>query len=194
MVDKTVEIDGELFPVYATVEDADAYMKGVFSNETWFDLTTDDEMKARLLITATRIFDRQCWLGESAALSGQQLAWPRTGITDVAEDQVPVNIQYGCIELANLILTGSDVESNVQPGVQTIQSLRAGSVGMTFFRDAENPYTKAARFPTVVQELVGRYLANAGTVVTGVATGTSDSSNPDTLSVTNQKYGFNTGL
>lgn len=194
MVDKTVLIDSQPYPVYADVDDANLYMKGKFNNSDWFSALNDDETKARALITATRIMDKQCWQGESSALSGQQLKWPRTGITDVDDATVPNDIVNGCIELANLIITGSDVEGNSQPGVQTIQSMRAGSAALTFFRDAEGLVSKYSRFPIEVQELVGRYLCGNSLAVLPEVTGGTDSSDPSTLSVTNDRYGFTEGV
>lgn len=188
-INKTIEIDGVEFPVYATVMEANAYMTGTYNNSDWFSVTTDSETKARLLITATRILDRQLWRGEPTGLSGQQLVWPRTGIEGVAEDDIPVEMEYACIELANLLLGGSDVETNRRPGVQTIQSLKAGSVALTYFRDAEGAFTQSARFPTTVQELIGKYLmGGAGSIGGAKGTGT------DGESVTNQKFGYNEGL
>lgn len=190
MVNKSVTIDELEFPVYATVDDANAYMTGNFNNGTWFDATTDAETKARLLVTATRILERQKWKGTASGLSGQLLAWPRTGtgVAGVTDDEVPEDIEFACVELANLILDGNDVETNVQPGVQTIQSFKAGSVAISYFRDAESPFTKNARFPTVVQELVGKYLDGGDIAVMGTATGT------DGESVTGEDFGFSSGL
>lgn len=189
MVDKTVEIDGLAFPVYATLDEANAYMTGKYGVSMWFDSTTDPETKKRLLVTATRILDRQKWQGTPTGLSGQQLAWPRTGLECVAEDEIPEKLVYACVELANLILEGSDVESNVRPGVQTLQMIKAGSVQLQYFRDAESTFTKGARFPTVVQELIGKWLGGGGAAVAP-----SLSYGTDGESVTNEDYGFNQGI
>lgn len=194
MVNKTVEIDNVPFYVYATVDEADAYMRGSFNNQTWFSSLTDPETKARALITATRILDKQCWLGSPAGLSGQVLAWPRTGVSGVSENDVPDQIVYGCIELANLILDGSDVADTMRPGAQTIQSLKAGSVAITYFRDAEGLYTQNARFPIVVQELVGKLMCGSVGIGGAYVTGGHDPCDESTESVTKQKYGFSEGL
>lgn len=190
MVNKTVCLDAIDFPVYADLDDAQKYMTGNYNNSSWFDPITDNDTRKRLLITATRILDRQRWRGSPSGLSGQTLAWPRTGtgVPGVTDTEVPKEIEYACIELANLILNGSDVEENPQPGVQTINSFKAGSVAITYFRDAENVFLKRARFPTVVQELIGKFLEGTGVHVTGVATGT------DGESVTREDFGFNEGL
>lgn len=181
----TVEIDGEEFETYASLEDANKYMKGVFNNSTWFDPLSDPETKARALVTATRLLDKQCWKGEKLD-SSQPLQWPREvdGVSGT-----PDAIVQGCIELANLIINGSDVVTNVQPGVQTIQSLKAGSVAMSFFRDAESLFTKNARFPVEVQELIGPYLCGSTTAISG-----SMASGTDGYSVTNEPFGFSEGL
>jgi hypothetical protein len=88
---------------YATIASADTYLgDSVRAGLNWS--AVDNDTKARSLITATRLLDKQCFIG-SKTNTAQTLEWPRTGVTDadgnsVATDTVPDGIINGCIELA----------------------------------------------------------------------------------------------
>lgn len=184
---EVVTIGGASYPSYASLEDANDYLAANFLATAWQDLT-DDDVKGRLLVTATRLLDRQCWQGEPTGLSGQLLAWPRKNIEDVDETVVPTGIVNGTIELALAILNGSDAVNSNVPGAQKIRDLRAGSVSLSYFRGAEGDLIEKARLPLPVQELVGKWLCGsksiAGLVISGV----------DGVSVTDQDLGFNEGI
>ena len=190
----TLAIDSLVFDVYADVAEADGYMIAAFGNAVW--LAASELEKAQALVSATRVFNKQCWLGTANPFSGSTLVWPRTGtgITGVDDSVIPSDIAYGAIELANAILNGSDVQSNPVPGAQGLQIIKAGSVMLQYFRDANSLAERLSRFPIIVQEYVGRYLCGQSDAVTGVATGTTDESCPRTLSVTNDEYGYGTGI
>jgi len=53
------------------------------------------------------------------------------------------------------MLAGSDVQENVTPGANLTQSLKAGSVAISYFRGE----WIGTRLPTVLQELLGFWLA-----------------------------------
>jgi hypothetical protein len=181
----TITIDGTEFEVYADIDDADTYMKGAFHGQTWLEL--DEALKAQALVTATRILDRQEWRGEKADPE-QYLQWPRSGVSiggePLSDDTFPVGIRYGTIELALILTQGTDVQ-NEQNTAQKIQSLRAGSVALSFFREAEG---EPLRFPLIVHELISKYLLSGAVVLTGIATGV------DGKTTTGEDFGFSRGF
>lgn len=63
---KTVSINEKEYPVYATVDEADAYFAGFF-NSKWDSISGDD--KAKLLVSATRSIDRMQFAGKKLILS-----------------------------------------------------------------------------------------------------------------------------
>ena len=183
-----IDIDGTEYEAYSDVETADLYMAASLSTENW-DAASDDT-KGKALVTASRLLDRQLWRGTKTGTGSpaQVLAWPRTGtgVTGVEDDVIPEGIINGSIELARYLLDGVDVQ-NEQNISQKISSMRAGSVALTFFRGAEGV---AYRFPLIVQELVGPYLAGSGTslAVGAIASGV------DGESLTNKDYGYGGSL
>lgn len=183
-----VVINSQPYDTYATVEYADLYHQANFLATNWFN--KDQDEKGQLLVTATRLLDRQCWLGEPTGLSGQTLAWPRTGtgIEGVEDEVVPQDIVDGSVELALAIADGSDVVSSNVPGAQKLQNIRAGSVSLTWFRGAEGPLAQFGRFPLVVQELVRRYMCSSQRISGLVTSGT------DGVSVTDNDLGYNEGV
>lgn len=186
-----VTINSQPYWVYADVETADLYLQANYLAGVWFDLT-DQDQKAQLLVTATRLLDRQCWLGEKTEPSPSPthtLAWPRTGtgIEGVEDDVVPDDIINGSIELALAILQDDSVVNSQTPGAQKLRSISAGSVNLQWFRGAEGT-ARFQRFPQVVQELVGRYLCGSQTVAGLFVSGTGG------ISVTEDDLGYNEGV
>lgn len=181
----TVTIDSVAFAAYADEDDADEYLLASFHASNWTSAT--ELQKQMALVTATRLLDRQDWLGDKTS-SSQTLEWPRTntGVTGVTNTVIPEDIVNACIELALSLVDGSEVQSE-QNIAQKIQSLRAGSVGITYFRGAEG---SPLRFPLIVHELVGKYLAGATRSLTGLASGV-DSGDGD---ATNLDFGVNSPL
>jgi len=182
-----VLIDSITYNAYASVDTADDYINAAFGDnaDSWRALS-DDDTKARLLVTATRTLDRQKWKGTKTD-ADQALDWPRkeTGITGVTNNTVPQDIVDASIEMAVALLGGSDLQ-NVQTTEQKVQSLKAGSVSLTYFRGADGV---SHRFPQIIHELVAPYLAGASaSLSSSSATGTGGKS------VTNDDFGFTEGL
>lgn len=165
----TVSIDAGDFPVYADIDTADVYLGAALHAGSWDSLGNDDETKGRALVTATRLIDRQPWVGEKTGVSpAQALAWPRsnTGITGVDADVVPDNIVTACMELALALVDGSEVQ-NQQTTAERIRSMSAGSVSISNFRGIDNP----TRFPQIVQELLSPFLGGSSPFFVSKATG-----------------------
>lgn len=188
MTTETVTItSGNVYDVYASLAQADLYLTANYLATTWFDLT--DDQKGQLLVTSTRLLDRQCWLGEKTE-EDQPLQWPRTntGVDGVEDNIVPDGIINGSIELAFAIFTDDSVVNSQVPGAQKLRSLGAGSVNLQWFRGAEGDQARYGRFPLPVQELVGRYLCGSRTVSGLVVSGTGG------ISVTEDDLGYNEGV
>jgi len=161
-----VSIGSAPYDVYADVEDADGYIDASMSSaaDTWRDSTlTDATTKARALVSATRWLDSVNWTGEKADAS-QELAWPRTGITGVASDELPPQLVSACAELAMALADNSDARAELSdPGTK---SLKAGSVAIDYFRPEGNTQVQTP-FPAVVMALISQWLG--GSVVIGGA-------------------------
>lgn len=175
---------GNVFDTYATVSQADDYLLGSVTADSWRALATDED-KARYLVSATRSLDRQRWLGEKTE-STQPLAWPRTGtgVDGVEDDVVPQDIINASIELAASLVDDSAPLTS-QNNEQTTQSLKAGSAAITFFRGAGG---EPSRYPFNIMELIRDYLAATTSVAGVVASGTSCES------VTEEDFGYSEPL
>lgn len=184
---ETVTINSQQYDSYASISQAAAYLMSIFGYDAWFLLTPDQQGQA--LVTATRLMDRQCWLGRRSTDS-QPLEWPRTGtgVDGVTDFTVPGDIVNGTIELAFAIITGSTVLSSATPGAQTLQQIKAGSVSLTYFRGAEGVLA-INRFPLAVQEYVKKYGCGAGGLVGG-----AKSFGTDGCSITNDDLGYSNPL
>ena len=180
---EVVTVNSEQYDTYASLEQADLYLQANFFATAWFALTEDQ--KGQLLITSTRLFDRQCWIGEKTD-EAQPLEWPRTGIEDVDETEVPDGIVNGSIEMAFYLLDGSDAVTSNNPGAQKLKSIAAGSVNMQWFNGKSS--AELDRFPLPVQELIGEWLCSGQQVSSVTASGTGG------VSVTEDDLGFNEGV
>lgn len=183
----TVTIDTVDYDVYITVEEADEYLAGQISATAWRALTGQDD-KARAIISATRLIDRQLWQGEKTD-PDQVHAFPRTGLTypdsgdAVDSASVPQEVLDATAELASALIDGSAVQDSLTPLGSNVQSLKAGSVSISYFR-AE----LLDRFPVIIQELLGFWLAGA------VGLALSISHDTDRESAFEDEYGVNEGI
>lgn len=171
------------YPVYADIVEADDFMRADPNYATWDAL--GDETQGRYLVAATRLIDRQRFPGDKTS-SSQELEWPRTdtGIDGVVSTEVPAKIIQACTLLAYTMSQGSEVDTEQNQG-QKIQSLKAGSVGITYFRGAEGIPT---RFPTNIQELLRDYLEGASDSISAATTGA------DGETITGTDYSYTEGL
>lgn len=177
----TVELDS-VFTVYADVEEADAYLDGSSHADNWRAIT-DDDTKARYLVTATRLLDRQLWAGDKTS-EVQPLAWPRknTGVTGVTDDTIPTDIISASIEMASALADGVDLQSQ-QNFLERVQSMSAGSVSITHFRGQD----VSTRFPQIIHELLRKYMSG------GTASYVPKSTGTDTETIFPIDLGYSTG-
>lgn len=188
----SIDINGQAYESYATLEEADTYFAAAIHAANWSAASTATKQQA--LITATRMFDRTCWLGDPTDTGSQALAWPRTGISDVDSLTIPENVINGFYELALSLVDGSTVQTNSTPGAQDKQIIKAGSVMIQYFRGAESLNAQQDRFPLPVMEYIGSYLCGADFQLVGVATGSSSGTDNNDTSVTGDNYGYNEGI
>ncbi len=134
-----VTIGGTDYPSYADQVTADDYLAASLTVSGW--TAADAATKAKALVTATRLIDRQVW---------------SDGYATFDQRKVVQAFVDACCELAGGFVDGSTDAIDNASTEQTTKSLKAGSVAIDYFRI--DPMT-ATRFPTVVQELLGSYLA-----------------------------------
>lgn len=148
---QVVMVDSQPYDSYVTVAAADDYLAASIHGASWSSAST--LTKGQALVTATRILDRQRWAG---AYDTQ------------AEREAVSAIQDACIEMALALVDGSDLQTEALTG-QKLQSIKAGSVSLSYFRGADG---RPRRFPLIVHELLKGYLAgsnlNIGMTATGV--------------------------
>lgn len=153
----SVTIGGDTFEVYGSAAGLATYANG---STLWYatHAAASADARARALVEATRLLDRQRWQGAKVS-DGQALAWPRSGVTvdgaAVSEASVPDAIVWAAYELALAILAKPTVIAGTSTG-SNVQSVGAGPTAVTFFAP-----TPGARFPDRVQELIGGYLYGA---------------------------------
>lgn len=144
-----------------------------------FRIAAPDDQK-RALITATRFIDSQFWQGLATRLAGgtpTTLQFPRTGLTDVTgapldATNVPAQVVTAAFELAALISADPDIVAAVDSG-SNVKALGAGPARIEFFRTTSLEDGNATTLPTVIDRLIGRWLAAAspGASFAGIATG-----------------------
>lgn len=165
----TVSIGDREYEVYADIATADQYLAAESSAAaTAWRALTDDTEKARFLVTATRMINRQRWPGTKSD-EYQELAFPRDGMnSDCATDGViPQDVIDASALLAAHLANGEQLTTTNQD--QPIKRQAAGSVSIEYFR----PFDEAARFPLDVQELLSCLVAgavdagSAGSIATG---------------------------
>lgn len=142
-------------------------------------LEADDQK--RRLIDATRYIDALSWMGAPTGLAGgtpTTLAFPRTGLVDAQgapldATNVPTLVVAAAFKMAGLIAADPSVTGNVDTG-SNVESLGAGPARIAFFRPSSVLDGNATVLPTVINRLVGQWLAGAGSAVPGgVVTGGS---------------------
>lgn len=158
----TVDIGSNSYETYADVDQADEYLAAEAGATAWRALTGDDgeDTKARALVSATRLIDRQQWPGERDE-DDQTLAWPRsgTGVSGVVDDEVPQLVIDASIVLASLIVAGVDVTSVPSTASGRVKRQRAGSVEIEYFGDVG---ISGTRLPLQVHEMLAPLFGYTG--------------------------------
>lgn len=136
----------------------------------------DQATKERSLISAFNIFQTGQWQGTKTG-SPQTAAWPRTGVEckgeQVDPNTVPVEIERGQMEYANLLISQSALASSPTGATNTgLKKAKAGSAEVQFFNSNENQGIDASRrYPTPVWELVGCFTEQSSLDSSDLASG-----------------------
>jgi len=172
--------------VYGTTAGADAYLKASSHGATTWN-ALDSAAKQRFLINAARILERQAWIGAPTqtvnktnylaqpALT-QPLQFPRTGLTDkngvaVSSSTEPLQVTEASYELAlslaqsdATVLTQAVQGSNVKEHrlLQRVEGAVQVDESTSYFAANSTTGGSGTRFPTIVQELIGFWLAGTG--------------------------------
>lgn len=150
---------------YTTMAESNTYHDDSSHGATW--AATEEEDRTRAKITAFRMIERQDYKGDKVGTE----KWPRTGLTDEEGDEVPSGSVPQFVRDAQFEL---ELELIVNPSVQTndntddnIKRLKAGTAAITKFRPTSGP-----RFPTIINEYLGRYLEGEFILIQPFAGGT----------------------
>lgn len=186
----TVTISGNSYTIYGELStdtpgepiSATTYFAASLNVSAWDAASADD--KAKALVNASRIFDRQAWQGTiTDSATPQPLAWPRTGAPScdgiaTPSDEIPQRVVFGAYELAAAILADATVQNAANTGSNTKRVLARKKVGDLEVEDETEYFTPTnvgratgTRFPTQVQELIKCYLDGfaASATVAGAA-------------------------
>jgi len=177
---KTFTIYGEITSDAGATVSASTYFAGSLNATAWDAASLTDQSKA--LIAATRIFDKQLWVGSMTdPTTPQALAWPRTGVPTcdgivASASVIPERVIFGAYELAGAILTTAAVQTDANTGSNTRRVLARKKVGdletedeTEYFSATNSGQNAATRFPTEVQEYIRCYVGGTlgGATVAG---------------------------
>lgn len=168
-----VTIGGSEYDVYADVPTADEYLEAESWATAW-RAETDEDQKARALVTATRTLDKLPWAG-SKSDPDQPLEWPRdgTGIDIVEDGVIPQRIIDATCVLAGQILAGVDVTGTASTTASSVKRQKAGSVEIEYFSNFE---ISGTRLPLEAWELIAPLLGGSIATAGSVAFGTDECS------------------
>lgn len=160
--------------VYGGLTAAGNYVGAMFAPAatSWLALSTN--AKGQTLRAATLFLDRQPWEGDATGQVGVDattLQWPRSGVTaggeDVDSTTVPADVVNAAFEMAVLIAADPTIISKIDQGSNISSVGAGGGVAVSFFAQSSAANGTATRLPTVVQQLVAKYLATGGPVTEG---------------------------
>lgn len=141
---------------YVSLAEADEILAFAIHAATYRGLS--DTERSRLIGSAMDMLERQTWDGDPA-VDGQATAFPRSGLTDEAGDDVTEAASLTAAELANAHLAAILADDPSAAGATTagsnVKKVDAKGVSVEFFGPRA-----AGRFPQIVQELVGPFLAS----------------------------------
>jgi|TARA_Y100000310_G_scaffold160698_2_gene160496 hypothetical protein len=163
----TLTIDGTGFEVYGTRASRDAYFKAAVHGAAYVAASTTQRDQAH--VSATRMIDRQTYLGDPTSSVQDPSAFPR----DTTDDLIPDAVEEATYELTLALLQDNAAAGNPDSS-NNVKKVGAGSATVEFFR----PTRSKGRFPTIVQELLRPYLSGAlsGTSVLAKTFGSTNTS------------------
>lgn len=186
----TVTIAGASAPieVYGGIVACDDYLLGAIGDgaAAYRALAAGGADRSRLLVAATRYIDRQRWKGARNGADSTTLAFPRDDLEDLdgtaaSNAEQLALVSRAVFELVALLAGDPDIAGQADQG-QNIKAMGAGSARLEFFSPTTARAGTATKLPTAVHELIGHWLAGAGSTTAGtsaaagVATGTCGNS------------------
>lgn len=110
--------------------------------------------KDAAIFWATREMDRLNYTG-ARAVSAQRHEFPRAGIPDVGNDEIPVQLQEATAELSYYL---GQVDRSQPDNQEVYQEIKAGPISLKF-REASTGRELTSEMPGSIRALVRRYLA-----------------------------------
>ena len=180
---ETITIGSSDYESYSSVAQADDYFNASTDFATWDGYSTDE--KARALVSATRLIDRQTWAGSENTDIVTDLAFPRTGLTycdgtAVDETTIPPEIVEACQILALYLATGTDIQTS-NTGGQVVKRLKADTVEIEY---QSVDLDDATRFPLPVMELVKCFMGSSVQIAGSLSYGVDGESVDNDFTVT----------
>lgn len=126
----------------------------------------DPDTRKRLIIDATRAIDSYAWDGVMGGDGGTTLQFPRAQIADDSATQLAL-VKKALGQFVSILILDPEAGSSVDAG-SNVQSLGAGSGRLAFFRPTSAQDGNATVLPTMVDRLIGKYLASASAEMAGV--------------------------
>ena len=168
-----VTIGSTSYTVYSDVAFADEYFNASTMFTSW-DAYTDDQ-KARGLVSATRLLDRQVWSGTLTSMSPDSgLKWPRESVTDCEGNEVDSETIPDEIIEASQLLALYILDETIDQKTNTTQNakkrIKADTVELEFFRLDQS--VAGGRFPQDILELIGCFLSSSTEIAGSLSYGT----------------------
>lgn len=167
----TVVIGGASFKIYGSQANGIAYHRGSLGTEAAAFIAAATDSQAMALVDATRMINRHKWISTLNTFTLRDAF-----LVDEDPDDVPV-FQHATYELAALLLADPDIKSGSTSG-SNVASVGAGPAQVSFFRPTLGV---SGRFPQIIKELLGEYMAGSVASADGVsnAYGTDEESSFD---------------
>jgi hypothetical protein len=146
------------FNAYCDRAHANEYL---IERRLWASAWDNCANKEAALMQATRELDRLQYLG-SLVDTSQRHAWPRSGLADVAETELPEALKDACAELAFYLAA----QDQTQPqAAEVFEELKVDVITIKY-REPGTGRELTSEMPDSVTGLLGRYLVggNLGTV------------------------------
>lgn len=149
---------------YGSRAEADAYFADSIRGDDWSNVA--DTKKDQGLVEATRILERENWLG-TKEVPAQDLDFPRTGLVCNGENITAAEsletIKTAQFEYAlDIILKPSILTVNDPTGLNNIKGVGAGSARVDFFTPA-----KSGKYPETVKDIINCFLSGSANTLTG---------------------------
>ena len=180
----TVTIASNTYNVYVDQASCAAYLAASITVPALAWTAASSTLQAQSMVMASRMLDRQTWQGQQ---NGGPLQWPRTNVVDqfgnaVAPTTIPQDIINGFCELAAMLISDPALQDQLS-SKWNIASFTSGPATVNYFHPQQG-----GRFPMVVQELVGPYLAATADEGGAYGTDTTQATATDPNNGTNSQF------